>query len=122
MQGFTTTAGSSRNPRYSAPELLPLTEGPPVYPTKASDIFSLGMLFLQLFDGRLDRSTYPQVRMNDDPTGANLIRRIHNKERPRREYYPNMPDHCWNILVQCWRSRPSDRADIRTIRAWLANV
>lgn len=46
LEGFTTAL--DRNVRQSAPELFPLGESPPIKPTKESDIFSLGILFLQV--------------------------------------------------------------------------
>ena len=47
-QGFTTKI--LRNIRFNAPELMPITEETcDILPTFQSDIFSLGILFLQVF-------------------------------------------------------------------------
>lgn len=51
--GYTYTSNVQRNIRYTAPELMPITiidEGGPVNvrPTRESDIYSLGILFLQV--------------------------------------------------------------------------
>lgn len=47
-QGFTTKI--LRNVRFNAPELMPITEEAcDLLPTYESDIFSLGILFLQVF-------------------------------------------------------------------------
>jgi serine/threonine protein kinase len=46
-KGFTNM--TERNARFSAPELMPIDESKPdVRPTRESDIFSLGMLLLQV--------------------------------------------------------------------------
>jgi serine/threonine protein kinase len=48
VRGFTTRI--LRNIRFNAPELMPISEQPTdIHPTFESDIFSLGMLFLQVF-------------------------------------------------------------------------
>lgn len=47
LKGFTTVA--DRNIRHSAPELLPLSEyAETANPTQKSDIYSLGILLLQV--------------------------------------------------------------------------
>lgn len=48
VKGFTTLA--QRNVRFSAPELIPLQENPNtvIRPTYESDIYSLGILLLQV--------------------------------------------------------------------------
>ena len=47
VQGFTTKI--FHNIRFTAPELMPIKEEPSdIYPTFQSDIFSLGILFLQV--------------------------------------------------------------------------
>jgi len=48
VQGFSTEI--LRNIRFNAPELMPITGEPcDIRPTFESDIFSLGILFLQVF-------------------------------------------------------------------------
>lgn len=47
LKGFTTT--TNRNVRHSAPELVPLSEyAEPTKPTQQGDIYSLGILLLQV--------------------------------------------------------------------------
>ncbi|KZP18174.1 kinase-like protein [Athelia psychrophila] len=121
LQGFTTFA--ERNVRHSAPELIPLTAAPPPKPTKQSDIYSLAILFLQLFDGRVDCLPYEHVPMtNRDPTESALLRRIHSGERPNRRNHPNISGGMWNVIAACWAADPNARPNIRQVRSWLDQV
>ncbi|KAF7974087.1 hypothetical protein HWV62_13391 [Athelia sp. TMB] len=98
VQGFTTKA--MRNMRYTAPELLPITETEEDFrPTTQSDIFSLAMLLLVLFNHRpnieLQMSLpYNHIRLVNDNGSQEikLLRRIHAGERPLRERYPTITD------------------------------
>ncbi|KZP16865.1 kinase-like protein [Athelia psychrophila] len=118
LQGFTTAA--DRNVRHSAPELTPLTESLPIKPTKGSDIFSLGILFLQLFDGRVDCLPYNHVPLTRrDPGDTELLKRIHGGDRPRRANYQNISDYQWDVIAACWVADPAARPTIQALRSWL---
>jgi len=118
-KGFTTK--TLRNIRFTAPELFPINEEAcDNHPTFASDIFSIGMLFLQLFhgpDAELQNSLpYNHVRhRNGTGHDLRLLRRIHTGERPHRERYAPMSDHQWNLLWQCWQADPSARPNITQV-------
>jgi len=122
-KGFTTTI--LRNIRFNAPELMPITEDASdnILPTYESDIFSLGILFLQLFNGYeedLQKSLpYNHVRhRNGTAYDLGLLRRIHKGERPIRERYAPMSDNHWNLISMCWQGPPSSRPDID----WVVNA
>jgi serine/threonine protein kinase len=121
-QGFTTKI--LRNVRFNAPELMPISEeASNVLPTFKSDIFSLGILFLQLFHGPdADLQSglpYNQARLrNGTGYDLRLLRRIHAGERPLRERYNPMSDQQWALLCTCWQGDPAARPDI----TWVANV
>lgn len=121
-KGFTTTI--LRNIRFNAPELMPITEDAcEILPTYESDIFSLGILFLQLFNGYeedLQKSLpYNHVRhRNGTAYDLGLLRRIHKGERPIRERYAPMSDNHWNLISMCWQGPPSSRPDID----WVVNA
>jgi len=121
-KGFTTTI--LRNIRFNAPELMPITEDTSdILPTYESDIFSLGILFLQLFNGYeedLQKSLpYNHVRhRNGTAYDLGLLRRIHKGERPIRERYTPMSDSHWNLISLCWEGTPSRRPDIE----WVVNA
>jgi serine/threonine protein kinase len=125
-KGFTTK--TLHNIRFTAPELLPIDEAAcDVRPTFETDIFSLGMLFLQLFNGpnaELQNCLpYNHARLR---TGAGhdlrLLRRIHNGERPFREKYEQMSDQQWNLLCWCWQGAPSERPTITQVVEVLHSV
>ncbi|KAF7973154.1 hypothetical protein HWV62_15933 [Athelia sp. TMB] len=109
---------SSRNVRHSAPELLPLNASVWGEPTKESDIFSLGILFLQLFNCQADTLPYNHVPLTQDDLNDNqLRRRIHEQEdRPRRERYSPVSDYRWALLEKCWDSNPASRPNIAQVR------
>jgi len=116
VQGFTTKI--MRNIRFTAPELMPITEETSeLHPTFQSDIFSLGILLLQLFHGP-DRDLqsglpYNHVRLRSGTDyDFRLLRRIHKGERPIRERYGTMYDQHWILLTQCWQGDRFARPDI----------
>ncbi|KAF7983450.1 hypothetical protein HWV62_12920 [Athelia sp. TMB] len=119
VAGFTTIV--NWNARHSAPELLPITEVQPQKPTRESDIFSLGILFLQLFDGRWDCLPYNHHPLNNprDPHDISLIRAIHRGDRPRREaygfHYQGQGDR-WRLIEACWAADPRNRPTVGQVR------
>ncbi|KZP18177.1 kinase-like protein [Athelia psychrophila] len=121
-EGFTTTF-AERNVRHSAPELIPLSASPPPKPTKQSDIYSLGILFLQLFDGRVDCLPYNHVPLSHrDPGDTQLLKRIHGGDRPRRGNHPRISNDQWNIIAACWVPDPAARPTPQDIRSWLGRL
>lgn len=122
IAGFTTVV--DWNARYTAPQLLPIDGSDAPKPTKESDIFSLGILFLQLFDGRADCLPYNQYPLNNprDPHNIKLIKAIHAGERPRREAYnfnyQGQGDR-WRLIEACWAAHPRARLTIQQVRAKL---
>ncbi|KIM81493.1 hypothetical protein PILCRDRAFT_821279 [Piloderma croceum F 1598] len=119
VQGFTTM--TFRNVRYAAPELRPIQDVDmrTVRPTTRSDIFSLGILFLQLFHGP-DQDTQRGLPYNHIPFSPNtgdypLLVRIHSGERPRRELYEYMYDQHWSLIERCWAGNPSERPSIAEV-------
>ncbi|KAF7977351.1 hypothetical protein HWV62_4151 [Athelia sp. TMB] len=120
LSGFTTVI--NWNARHSAPELLPITDSMPVKPTKETDIFSLGILFMQLFDGRPECLPYNHFRIDHrDPHEINLIRAIHQGERPKFDRYGfQHQGHRWALIERCWAPHPRSRPNISQVRAWLA--
>jgi hypothetical protein len=48
-----------------------------------------------------------------------LLARIHNGERPRREQYGYICDQHWSLMEWCWAGTPSERPDITEVRGAL---
>jgi len=109
------------NIRFTAPELIPITEVNPSdgLPTRESDIFSLGMLFLQLFHGQ-DTETFKGLSKglpyNHILYDIGLVKHIHKGERPLRKRYHDIEDKHWNLISSCWDGEPSKRPTIAEVR------
>jgi len=120
VEGFTmTNHRTASNIRFMAPELIPLDDETSVVPsTTASDIFSLGMLLLQLFhspdDNLQRRLPYNHVRFVPNFDTA-LWRRIHAGERPQRERYHVIEDLHWEIICKCWAGDPARRPTVKEV-------
>lgn len=143
VRGFTTKI--FHNIRHNAPEIMPIKEedDQDVKPTKQSDIFSLGILllqvnihfdflrfpdllvkFLKLFHGRdtelQKRIPYNHFRFrNGAGQELRLLRLIHAGERPIRERYRPIPDQYWAIICQCWEGKPEMRPTIEKVNLLL---
>lgn len=113
-----------------------------VHPTFQSDIFSLGMLLLQvcglykcilsvttentvfkLFHGSDGKSLkglpYNHIRVSSE---IGMVKRIHDGVRPRRKRYNHIDDKHWNLLCLCWAGDPSKRPAIGDVRQALWSV
>ncbi|KIP03003.1 hypothetical protein PHLGIDRAFT_78235, partial [Phlebiopsis gigantea 11061_1 CR5-6] len=91
-----TRTGASR---WMAPEILVAEqEDGPVRPTPASDVFSFGMLMLQIHTAAPPFAMLPPGRIKH---------KIINGERPPRP--AAMADALWQILQDCWRHKAEDR-------------
>jgi len=121
VQGYTTM--TSRNVRYAAPELRPIThteeDMPDVRPTTASDIFSMGILLLQLFHGpdqnKQRGRPYNHVPYNEATGDYALLVRIHEGERPLRQRYNPIQDLYWILMQRCWAANLLERPDIAEV-------
>ncbi|KIM79383.1 hypothetical protein PILCRDRAFT_566676 [Piloderma croceum F 1598] len=114
VKGFTTLI--QRNVRYTAPELMSISDQD-VRPTLQSDIFSLGILFLQLFHADSDSKVW---RLGGKPYNhilqdAKVLMSVHRGSRPIRANYRWMEDQYWNLIQQCWAGNPLDRPDIAAV-------
>jgi len=120
-RGFTTSfAGSAR---YMAPELTaaesdldfeegasgaPANEIPPNL-TKATDVFALSMVALEILTGKL-----PFFYSRQDIA---VIAQVQDGKRPdRARCLPTIfTDPMWDLLVNCWDQDPKRRLDMGTV-------
>ncbi|KAJ3576330.1 hypothetical protein NP233_g504 [Leucocoprinus birnbaumii] len=103
--------------RYTAPEVLfpfhtadsPVLEIPSDIDnrslTKASDVWSLGMVILHVLSGR---EPYPRAGSNEGMIVANL----HKGLEPEEKDHPNFPNRAiiWPLLRRCWRLADGPKA------------
>jgi len=119
VKGFTTA--NRGNIRWTAPELMPPDDSD-VRPTPESDIFSLGMLLLQLFHApdpdKQRRLPYNHVRFVPHFDNA-LVKRIREGDRPQRDRYNFMEDQHWAIICKCWAGEPKSRPSITVVHGSL---
>jgi serine/threonine protein kinase len=128
VQGFTTV--TDRNTRYTAPELLSAVNA---RPTRQSDVFSLGVLLLQvgesectslmktycpfkLFHGPDENQQrglpYNHVPFRPGVHDFKLMMRIIDGDRPQRERYNRMEDRHWTLICLCWEGNPDWRPTV----------
>ncbi|KAI5118348.1 hypothetical protein M0805_009151 [Coniferiporia weirii] len=104
-----TSALEDGNVRWRAPELLfPRADGRPL-PTRKSDIWSFGMLMLELFT---ERAPFTNIACD----AAVIIDLYHGKkpERPESDgpfvkTRGGVNDRLWSIIEKCWADDPEDR-------------
>ncbi|KAF9643102.1 kinase-like protein [Thelephora ganbajun] len=90
------TNGQVSTPRYPAPEIL----GDGGRCSKESDVFSFGMVMVEVFTGKIPFSNL---------STAAAITSITTGDRPKRPTHPSLTDHLWALTQHCWREKPQDR-------------
>ncbi|QRW06865.1 Tyrosine kinase catalytic domain protein [Ceratobasidium sp. AG-Ba] len=105
---FTGTSGSSGiSMRWAAPELI--IEGGA--PTQASDIYSLGMTFLETITGQIPFS---------DKSDLGVVSMLMLKKTPERPEKPTTmrdweSEVLWHAMYSCWEYNPADRPEISRV-------
>ncbi|KAF8603365.1 kinase-like protein [Ceratobasidium sp. AG-I] len=113
---FTRTASVPFTLRWAAPELLSgEDEVTPTTPTMESDVYALGMTFLEIFTG-----TVPYYDMTDKALWRMACTQT---KRP----YPRTPPalvlteqpcwtNAWQLLMECWAHHPESRPKALQVR------
>lgn len=74
--------------------------------TNATEIVNMD-LFTQIFTGQIPYYEYPR-----DLTVLSKVNRGIRPTRPGHETAPELTDHIWAIMQDCWRDVPSDRPTV----------
>ncbi|KAJ7773120.1 kinase-like domain-containing protein, partial [Mycena metata] len=114
LPGFTTR--SVGTVPYMAPELFfILDSGRQINPTtsKASDIYSFGLLALEILTSE---------RPKERPRQQFVTMKMFSDLRPKRTDYLSVPDEIWSVLNQCWESDPDARPSASALRLQFASA
>ena len=101
--------------RWLAPELV--TQSSHV-PTRATDVWSFGMLTLEIFTDN--------VPFSHIPNEANIPLAIFNGSLPARPEQNvtmrGLDDAFWNLMNQCWQRDPKSRPSMSAVRESVQNI
>ncbi|KAG1801259.1 kinase-like domain-containing protein [Suillus variegatus] len=102
------------NIRWMAPELLVEREdGSQVRPSEQSDMYSFGGILLQVLTDKV-----PYYHLSND---AAIILCIAMLQTPSRARYPELPERYWQLIEQCWSTRPWERPSAEGADAMIKN-
>lgn len=108
----TATLTRQPSPRWKAPEIM----GTNLQPTFKSDIWSVGMLMLEVLTGLVPFHLY---RRNEQV----MFQVSHYGLRPSRpENNKQIHDDAWKLMEDCWATEPEDRPALRDVHARLLKL
>jgi serine/threonine protein kinase len=102
--------------RWLAPELV--TESCHVPTTRATDVWSFGMVSLEIFTdnvpfSHISNEAYIPLVIRDGPLPT----------RPEQSAtMRGLSDSLWNLINQCWQRDPNSRPSMSTIRETVQNI
>lgn len=117
----TTQAGGTV--RWMAPEIIDGAETGLMRPTCSSDVYSLASVMFEvgipcMQHGKLElkkkiaQALSGQVPYYEFPLNITVIAKVIRgikPNRPKSEMAPELSDHIWEIMQECWSDDPSDR-------------
>ncbi|CAE6437241.1 unnamed protein product [Rhizoctonia solani] len=107
-------AGSSR---WMAPELFQVevdTSTSPLGVTSASDVWSFGMLCLEVLTGQ--PPFYPKHRIDGQVIAALIQGNLPERPEPREAMYQRgLSDEMWNLMNRCWGWKSNSRPEMRNL-------
>lgn len=106
------TTAPNVNPRWFAPEIV---KGTGSF-SKQSDIWSLGMAFLEILTGK-----QPFAEVPIDITVLNYINAGKTPKRPKGKEH-GLGDEMWSLIESCWKKKPESRPNIQVIKAKIAEL
>ena len=94
--------------RWTGPELLDpgMFDFDDSQPTRESDCYSLGMVILEVFSGKV-----PFVQYEDFV----IARKVIEGEYPERPEDAPFTDDLWSTLEQCWSLQPKYRPNVEAV-------
>ncbi|KAF9642658.1 kinase-like protein, partial [Thelephora ganbajun] len=92
--------------RWCAPELLGGDVVSATRPTYASDVFSFGMVVLEVFSGKA-----PFHEVSDNEV-VKWVRSGERPNRPTRTVSLGLSDTLWEMIQKCWNESPELRPGI----------
>ncbi|KAI0262880.1 hypothetical protein BC834DRAFT_939214, partial [Gloeopeniophorella convolvens] len=111
-----TEALSYGNPRWLAPELM--THSNHVPTTRATDIWSFGMLCIEIFTDNV-----PYSNIQNEVHVPLVIRDGTLPARPENSIITRaLSDTMWDLMNQCWRRDPEERPSMSEIREAIKNM
>ncbi|KAH7329830.1 kinase-like domain-containing protein [Rhizoctonia solani] len=98
--------------RWAAPELLPEEDEAEAEPTFGSDIYALGMTFLEIMSGK--------VPYSDLLREASVVRRIIQHSLPKRPedcmvMGDARADELWDLMINTWAKESENRPEADTV-------
>jgi len=102
--------------RWTAPEFLrtePELSGTEQMASKESDIFSFGMVMIEVFTGEVPFNTLKSTEVVMQITGG---------KRPGRPNHPKFMDELWELAQRCWAAAPQDRSKIEEVLKQLHRI
>ncbi|KAF9651283.1 kinase-like protein [Thelephora ganbajun] len=103
--------------RWTAPELMRITESQHARPTKESDIYALAMVAIEVFTGLI-----PFESCKADPA---VMLKVINGERPARPTEAaklGLTDDLWDLIQSAWAQDAQHRPPVETIIDFLLRV
>ncbi|CAE6419180.1 unnamed protein product [Rhizoctonia solani] len=109
-----TSLESAGSARWMAPELFqPDTNTSSSGVTSASDMWSFGMLCLEVFSGL---PPFSKHRLDGQVIAALIQGNLPERPEPREAmYHRGLSDEMWRLMNQCWEWKPIARPEMRTL-------
>ena len=101
--------------RWLAPELLADSNYIPT--TRATDVWSFGMLSLEIFTGNV-----PFSHVSNEGFIPLVIRDGPLPTRPEHTNTRGLSDAMWSLMNQCWHRDPKSRPSMPEIRGAIQNI
>ncbi|KAJ1300530.1 hypothetical protein OPQ81_005340 [Rhizoctonia solani] len=114
---FSTTSAQRGTTRWMPHELMNPAEESKAVITFASDIYALGMTFLEIYTGNP-----PFMEMRNDFQVMFAVIRGTLPQRPSSESAPQLTDRMWDLMTWCWARDSKARPNATTVSAMVQSL